>query len=69
MEEDALMDTMQLPSVRSYEEEMAFIRQISPCKYSILPGFVPNMRVPGVFYVNEQLKYTFDERSERCKPF
>lgn len=25
-------------------------------QYTVKPGFVPGMRVPGTFYVNEQLK-------------
>ena len=41
---------------RTYEEECAFIEQESPVKHVVAPGFVPNMRVPGVFYVNDALK-------------
>ena len=33
-----------------------------PGKYHIAKGFVPNMRVPGVFYVNAHLRtLMFDE--------
>eukprot|EP01103_Thecamoeba_quadrilineata_P010826 TRINITY_DN2445_c0_g1_i1.p1 TRINITY_DN2445_c0_g1~~TRINITY_DN2445_c0_g1_i1.p1 ORF type:complete len:499 (-),score=89.81 TRINITY_DN2445_c0_g1_i1:97-1593(-) len=32
------------------------IEQIDKCKYRINIGFVPNMRVPGIFYVNDPLK-------------
>mmetsp|Transcript_3236 Transcript_3236/g.7105 ORF Transcript_3236/g.7105 Transcript_3236/m.7105 type:complete len:507 (+) Transcript_3236:115-1635(+) len=42
--------------VRTYEQEKAFIEQISPVKYEVKQGFVPGMRVPGVFYVNDRLK-------------
>jgi hypothetical protein len=53
--------------VRTYDEEMAYIRQVSDCKYEILPGFVPNMRVPGSFYVNDALKdLMFGELQDHC---
>ena len=42
--------------MRTYEEEMSHITQLSDCKYEIGVGFVPNMTVPGQFYVNSQLK-------------
>ncbi|KAK8803806.1 hypothetical protein WA158_001500 [Blastocystis sp. Blastoise] len=41
--------------VRTYEEECKFIHKDGVCRYKIDPGFVPNMNVPGVFYVNEKL--------------
>ena len=41
---------------RSYEEEISYIKKISETKYEISPGFVPNMTVPGYFYVNNALK-------------
>ncbi|KAF8071042.1 RtcB-like protein [Scenedesmus sp. PABB004] len=48
--------------VRTYEEEAAFIRQVSDVRYDVSPGFVPGMRVPGTFYVNAALKdLLFDE--------
>nr|WCZ58303.1 RNA-splicing ligase RtcB [Paratrimastix eleionoma] len=50
------------PSGRSYAEESSFIRKISPVQYEISPGFVPNMKVPATFYVNDQLSpLIFDE--------
>lgn len=33
--------------VRTYDEEMRFLDQVTDCKWRIRPGFVPNMRVPG----------------------
>ena len=36
-------------------QEMEFIESIAPCQYLVKKGFVPNMRVPGTFYVNDQL--------------
>lgn len=42
--------------VRTYDEEMAYITQLTDCKYEIRSGFVPNMTVPGHFYVNSTLK-------------
>ena len=41
---------------RTYEEELEFLEKVGPCKWLIKKGFVPNMRVPGVFYVNEALE-------------
>jgi hypothetical protein len=37
-------------------QEMGFIQQLSPYHYRVEEGFVPGMRVPGVFYVNDRLK-------------
>ena len=38
------------------------IKQVSPVEYRVEKGFVPNMRVPGSFYVNDRLKaLIFDE--------
>ena len=42
--------------VRTYDEEMRFLDQVTDCKWRIRPGFVPNMRVPGTFYVNAALQ-------------
>eukprot|EP00887_Chlorella_sp_A99_P001451 scaffold8.g1451.t1 len=54
-------------TVRTYEEEASFIEQLSPCHYRIKAGFVPGMRVPGIFYVNDRLKsLLFDELSAYC---
>jgi tRNA-splicing ligase RtcB (3'-phosphate/5'-hydroxy nucleic acid ligase) len=43
------------PKVRTLEEERAFLTLVAPCRYDIAIGFVPNMRTPGTFYVNEVL--------------
>mmetsp|Transcript_15717 Transcript_15717/g.26214 ORF Transcript_15717/g.26214 Transcript_15717/m.26214 type:complete len:518 (+) Transcript_15717:57-1610(+) len=49
-------------AVRTYKDEVSYIQQLSPTKYMIKEGFVPNMNVPGIFYVNESLKdLVFDE--------
>ena len=41
---------------------MKFIKRISPTQYEIAQGFVPNMRVPGICYVNSALEgLLFDE--------
>ena len=55
--------------VRTYEEEMSYITQLSDCKYEIGVGFVPNMAVPGQFYVNSALKdLVFGELKDHCNP-
>jgi len=52
---------------RSYEEESTYIENVGPCKYKIKEGFVPNMKVPGVFYVNDSLKEAcFEELEKFC---
>lgn len=53
--------------VRTYEQEMAYIEQLSPYHYRVKPGFVPGMAVPGVFYVNDRLKgLLFEELQAFC---
>jgi tRNA-splicing ligase RtcB len=43
-------------SGRTLAEEHAFIEKIDDVRYRIKPGFVPNMKVPAMFYVNDSLK-------------
>ena len=53
--------------VRTFEEEMKFIRKLSPCKYEISKGFVPGMNVEGTFYVNDALiELLTDELKHHC---
>jgi tRNA-splicing ligase RtcB (3'-phosphate/5'-hydroxy nucleic acid ligase) len=66
MPEDGLEDppaAATMPAVvRTYEEEQAYLTRLDPTCYAIAPGFVPGMRVPGVFYVNARLSsLMFDE--------
>ena len=54
---------------RSFEEDKKFIREDEqqPGMYHIAKGFVPNMRVPGRFYVNDHLSaLMFDELKNSC---
>lgn len=41
---------------RTFEQECEFIKRVDATKFRIEKGFVPNMRVPGVFYVNQKLE-------------
>jgi len=41
---------------KKYTQECAFIEKVGPVKYQIKRDFVPNMRVPGQFYVNASLE-------------
>jgi hypothetical protein len=50
-----------LPKKIQKTQEHSFITKLTPTKYSIAPGFVPNMRVPGRFYVNDSLKTLVDD--------
>ena len=37
-------------------QELAYIEQVGPVQYRVKEGFVPHMRVPGTFYVNDELR-------------
>lgn len=37
-------------------QDMAKIQQVSSVEFKVSRDFVPNMRVPGCFYVNDRLK-------------
>ncbi|CAK9022237.1 unnamed protein product [Durusdinium trenchii] len=41
---------------RSFNDEMGFLKREDTTSYSIRPGFVQGMNVPGKFYVNDQLE-------------
>ena len=48
--------------VRTYEQEKEYIERLTPTKFRIKKGFVDNMSVEGIFYVNKGLeKLMFDE--------
>ncbi len=50
------------PEARTYEQELQYIDKQSPVEYIVKIGMVPNMRVPGMFYLNDRLKtLLFDE--------
>ena len=40
------------------------MEQISAVEYRVHEGFVPNMRVPGAFYVNDRLRSLIFEELE-----
>jgi hypothetical protein len=55
--------------VRSYDDECSYLERVSPNCWRIKKGFQPNMKVEGVFYVNEYLeKLMFDELRNACRP-
>ena len=41
---------------RTFAQEMSYLERITPTQWRVKPGFVENMCVPGVFYVNERLE-------------
>ncbi|OQR76757.1 tRNA-splicing ligase RtcB-like, partial [Tropilaelaps mercedesae] len=48
--------------VRSYDEELKFLEKVDPISWKIKRGFVNNMKVDGLFYVNDHLeKLMFEE--------
>lgn len=54
--------------VRKYEEELQYIEKINDYSYRIKTGFVPNMNVEGIFYVNKNLeRLMFDELKNSCQ--
>lgn len=54
--------------VRTYEEERAYLEQLSPTSWRINRGFVANMNVPGTFYVNPPLQdLVFSELQQFCR--
>ena len=53
--------------VRTFEEEMQYIKKLTPWKYEIAKGFVPGMNVEGIFYVNDALiGLITDELKHHC---
>lgn len=40
---------------RTYAEDCKYLQRIDATKFEIKVGFVPNMKVPGYFYVNDVL--------------
>lgn len=55
--------------LRPYEEELKFLKKESDVSWTIDVGFVENMRVGGIFFVNEKLKeLTFGELQESKQP-
>jgi len=53
---------------RSYEDELKYLEKITPNSWRIKKGFVNNMNVEGVFYVNDLLeKLMFDELRNSCR--
>lgn len=55
--------------VRSYDEELSYLERLTPVSWRIKKGFVPNMKVEGLFYVNSLLeKLMFEELRNSCRP-
>jgi len=53
---------------RTFDEEVKFLEKISPECWKIKKGFVPNMQVEGMFYVNSHLeKLMFEELRNNCR--
>ena len=54
--------------VRTYEEECSYFTKAAPVQWNIAEGFVPNMRVPCMFFVNDRLKsLVFEELENHCQ--
>lgn len=51
-----------MPKARTYLEELEYIEKVSSHTFKIKKGFVPNMNVEGMFFVNDRLEHLmFDE--------
>lgn len=54
--------------VRTYQDELKFLEKVGNCAWRIKKEFVPNMKVEGLFYVNDFLeKLMFDELKQSCR--
>uniref|UniRef100_A0A2K5C184 3'-phosphate/5'-hydroxy nucleic acid ligase n=1 Tax=Aotus nancymaae TaxID=37293 RepID=A0A2K5C184_AOTNA len=52
----------------NYDDELRFLEKINKTRWRIKKGFVPNMQVGGVFYVNDALeKLMFEELRNACR--
>jgi tRNA-splicing ligase RtcB len=52
---------------RSYKEDLQYIERLSPVSFRIKKGFVANMKVEGLFYVNSNLEtLMFEELKQHC---
>ena len=53
---------------RSYQEELNYLEKLNDFSWRIKKGFVPNMNVEGIFYVNSHLQdLMFEELKLSCK--
>ncbi|XP_045147086.1 RNA-splicing ligase RtcB homolog [Echinops telfairi] len=53
---------------RNYNDELQFLEKVNKNCWRIKKGFVPNMQVEGVFYVNDSLeKLMFEELRNSCR--
>lgn len=53
---------------RSFADECKYIERETSYRFRINQGFVPNMNVPGYFYVNQPLEQLmFEELEQACK--
>ena len=53
---------------RSYQEELNYLEKLNDYSWRIKKGFVPNMNVEGIFYVNSHLQdLMFEELKMSCK--
>ncbi|CAH1782481.1 unnamed protein product [Owenia fusiformis] len=53
---------------RSYQQELEYIERLDVNSFRIKKGFVPNMKVEGVFYVNDPLeRLMLDELRNSCR--
>ncbi len=53
---------------RSYQEELSYLERLNDYSWRIKKGFVPNMKVEGIFYVNNHLQdLMFEELKLSCK--
>ena len=57
-----------MAKMRTFKEESEYISKLTNEKYRVNEGFVPNMRVPGTFYVNAALQeLVFSELEQFAK--
>lgn len=58
-----------MPNSNKYKEQKAFLEQLDPTCMRINKGFVPDMNVDGLVYVNDSLRQLLMQELERsCQP-
>ena len=61
------VDFPDIPQTACRMQELSYVDKVSEFQYDIKEGYVPNMRVPGRFYVNSALApLILDEIKQHC---
>ena len=64
----SIVGTGNKPVRRTYQEDLRFVNKVSPTRVQIDVGFVPNMQVPAVVIVNDELEALLLEELRASAP-